>query len=109
MRGVILKKANDNIICSIQIQVVILKRGVIQFGKHYFERIIANFRRFHYVHLTTCVRLEEIIDYQCLHLFSPVQLHGFFHNFIPVVLFTDEICGLLFVCIHLFRMVTSVL
>lgn len=34
MQGVILKKADDNIICYIQIQVVILKRGVIQFGKH---------------------------------------------------------------------------
>lgn len=35
MQGVILKKADDNIICSIQIQVVILKRGVMQFGKVY--------------------------------------------------------------------------
>ena len=36
MQGVILKKADDNIICSIQIQVVILKRGVMQFGKYMF-------------------------------------------------------------------------
>lgn len=34
MQGVILKKVDDNIICSIQSQAVILKRGVIQFGKH---------------------------------------------------------------------------
>ena len=31
MQGVILKKTDDNIICSIQSQVVILKRGVMQF------------------------------------------------------------------------------
>lgn len=36
MQGVILKKADDNIICSIQIPVVILKRGVMQFGKYMF-------------------------------------------------------------------------
>ena len=36
MQGVILKKTDDNIICSIQIQVVILKRGVMQFGKYMF-------------------------------------------------------------------------
>ena len=34
MQGVILKKADDNIICSIQSQVVILKSGVIQFEKY---------------------------------------------------------------------------
>ena len=31
MQGVILKKADDNIICSIQIQVVILKMEALQF------------------------------------------------------------------------------
>ena len=34
--GYKIKKADDNIICSIQIQVVILKRGVMQFGKYMF-------------------------------------------------------------------------
>ena len=34
MQGVILKKTDDNIICSIQIQVVIQKCGFIQFGKY---------------------------------------------------------------------------
>lgn len=43
MQGVILKKADDNIICSIQSQVVILKRGTIQFGEYIIHRIIAIF------------------------------------------------------------------
>lgn len=43
MQGVILKKADDNIIYSIQIQVVILKRVVIQFRECRFQRIIAIF------------------------------------------------------------------
>ena len=34
MQGVILKKADDNIICSIQRQVVIPKMEVLQFGKY---------------------------------------------------------------------------
>ena len=34
MQGMTLKKTDDNIICSIQSQVVILKRGFIQFGKY---------------------------------------------------------------------------
>ena len=114
--------------CSIQTQVVILKVLMIKSSavtesrlrdknrSHSSTHLLKSavntlfFRRFHYVHLTTCVRLEEIIYYQYSHLlFSPVQLHGFFHNFIPVILFTDEICGLLFVCFHLFGMVTGVL
>lgn len=36
MQGVILKKTDDNIICSIQTQVVIPKRGVMQFEKYIF-------------------------------------------------------------------------
>ena len=40
MQGVILKKADDNIICSIQIQVVIPKRGVMPFRDYYFHRSI---------------------------------------------------------------------
>lgn len=36
MQGVTLKKVDDNIICSIQSQVVILKRGVMQFEKYIF-------------------------------------------------------------------------
>ena len=113
--------------CSIQTQVVILKVLMIKSSAvaeprwrdkscsrnhtHLLKSAVnALFSwHFHYVHLTTCIRLEEIIYYQYLHLFSPVQLHGFFHNFIPVILFTDEICGLLFVCFHLFGMVTGVL
>lgn len=63
MQGVILKKADDNIICSIQIQVVILKRGVMQFGKYMFSVSSLFLRHFRYVHLTTCVLLEEIIYY----------------------------------------------
>lgn len=43
MQGVILEKTDDNIICSIQSQVVILKRGVTQFGMCNFKRIIAVF------------------------------------------------------------------
>lgn len=36
MQGVILKKADDNIICSIQRQVVILKMEVLQSEKYKF-------------------------------------------------------------------------
>lgn len=36
MQGVMLKKADDNIICSIQIQVVIPKMEVLLFGKYRF-------------------------------------------------------------------------
>lgn len=43
MQGGILKKADDNIICSIQSQVVILKMEVSQFGKYKLQRIIAIF------------------------------------------------------------------
>ena len=68
------------------------------------------FSRFHYVHLTTCVRLEEIIYYQYSHQFlSPIQLHRFFHNLIPVVFFTNKISRLLFVHLHLFGIVTGIL
>ena len=46
MQGVILKKADDNIICSIQRQVVIPKMEVLQFGKYKLKRIIAIFQTF---------------------------------------------------------------
>ena len=114
--------------CSIQTQVVILKvlmikssavtkprwrnKNCSRSSTHLSKSAVNTsfFRHFHYVPLTTCVRLEEIIYYQYSHLlFSPVQFYRFFRDFIPVILFTDEVCGLLFVCIHLFRMVTSVL
>lgn len=74
MQGVILKKADDNIICSIQIQVVILKRGVIQFGKFLFSVLSPFFRRFHYVHLTTCFRSEEIVYKKDFHIFDSLSL-----------------------------------
>ena len=110
MQGVILKKADDNIICSIQIQVVIPKRGVIQFGKCCFERFIAIFPAFS---LCTSHYLRSVRgDYSKSALSSilpPVQLHCLFHDVIPVVLFTDKV-GCLFLHFHyFFRMVTGIL
>ena len=55
------------------------------------------YTHFHYVHLTTCVQLEEIINQQYFHLaISPVQFHCLFYNIIPVVLATYKISCLLF-------------
>ena len=63
MQGGTLKKTADNIICSIQSQVVILKIEASTLQALYFDVLSIFFQRFHYVHLTTCVRLEEIIDH----------------------------------------------
>lgn len=114
--------------CSIQTQVVILKVLMIKSSAvtepryrdknctRSFTRILKSavntlfFRRFHYVHLTTCVRLEEIIYHQHSHLsFSPVQLHRFFYNIIPVVFLADKVCRLFFQLHHFFWMITSLL
>ena len=110
MQGVILKKADDNIICSIQIQVVILKRGVMQFGKYMFERIIAIFKAFS---LCTSHYLRSVRgDYLLLILSSallPIQCKCLIHHFIPVVFCTDKVGCLILHFHNHFRMVTGIL
>jgi len=84
--------------CSIQTQVVILKvlmikssavteprqrdknctRSSIHLSKSAVNALFL--RHFHYVHLTTCVRLEEIIYYQYSHLLF--LLYSFIVSFI---------------------------
>ena len=112
--------------CSIQTQVVILKvlmikssavteprerdknctRSSIHLSKSSVNTLL--FRNFHYVHLTTCVRLEEIINHQHLHLLlSPIQLYCPLYHFIPIVLFTDKICCLRLILSYLFWMIAK--
>ena len=114
--------------CSIQPQVVILKvlmiitsavaeprqrdKNCSRSSTHLLKSVVNTlfFRRFHYVHLTTCVRLEEIIYYQYSHLLlSPVQFHRFLYNFIPVIFLADKVSCLLLHFHNHFRMVTGLL
>ena len=114
--------------CSIQTQVVILKVLMIKSSavakprkrdKNRTRSLTSPlksavntlfFRRFHYVHLTTCVRLEEIIYYQYSHLlFSPVQFHRFLYNFIPVIFLADKVSCLILHSYNHFWMVTGIL
>ena len=114
--------------CSIQTQVVILKVLMIKSSAvteprwrdknrsrsstHLLKNAVNTLfpGRFHYVHLTTCVRLEEIIYYQYSHLLlSPVQFHRFLYNFIPIVFCTDKVSCLLLHFHNHFRMVTGIL
>ena len=114
--------------CSIQTQVVILKVLMIKLSfvaeprwrdkncsrsSTHLSKSDVNtlfFRRFHYVHLTTCIRLEEIIYQQYFHLlFTPVQLYCFFHNIIPVIFLANKISGCLFQFSYMFWMFTSFL
>ena len=105
--------------CSIQTQVVILKvlmikssavteprqrdknrtRSSVHLSKYAVNTLY--FRRFHYVHLTTCVRLEEII--------SPIQFHRFIYNSIPVVFFADKVSCLRFHLLNFFWIITGIL
>ena len=98
--------------CSIQTQVVILKvlmikssavakprwrdKNCSRSSTHISKSAVNTlfFRCFHYLHLTTCVRLEEIIDHQYFHTLSPVQLQRSSDYVIPVIFFTDKICCL---------------
>ena len=114
--------------CSIQTQVVILKVLMINSSAVAEPRLrdknrtrslalllkstvnATFFRHFHYVHLTTCVRLEDIIYYQYSHLLlSPVQFHRFLYNFIPVIFLADKVSCLILHFHNHFRMVTSLL
>lgn len=114
--------------CSIQTQVVILKVLMIitsavteprqrdknrsHSSTHLLKGAVITlfFQHFHYVHLTTCVRLEEIIYYQYSHLlFSPVQFHRFLYNFIPVVFLADKVSCLILHSYNHFWMVTGIL
>lgn len=114
--------------CSIQTQEVILKVLMIKssavtepgqrdknrsYSFTHLSKSTVNtlfFWRFHYVHLTTCVRLEEIIYYQYSHLlFSPVQFHRFLYDFIPVIFLADKVSCLLLHFHNHFRMVTGIL
>ena len=114
--------------CSIQTQVVILKVLMIKSSavtepryrdknctrsSIHFSKSAVNtpfFWHFHYVHLTTCVRLEEIIYYQYSHLLlSPVQFHRFLCNFIPVIFLADKVSCLILHFHNHFRMVTGIL
>ena len=114
--------------CSIQTKVVILKvlmikssavtelrlrdKNCSRSSTHLSKSTVNTlfFRHFHYVHLTTCVRLEEIIYCQYSHLsFSPVQFHRFLYNYIPVVLFADKISCLRFHLLNFFWIITGIL
>lgn len=121
--------------CSIQTQVVILKvlmikssavaepryrdknrsRSSIHFSKSAVNTLF--FRRFHYVHLTTCVRLEEIIYHQNFHSSlipsatssSLIQFQCLLYHIIPVIFSADKFLGLCFIGFYHFRMVAGVL
>ena len=114
--------------CSIQTQVVILKvlmikssavtkprwrnKNCSRSSTHLSKSAVNTsfFRHFHYVPLTTCVRLEEIIYYQYSHLlFSPVQFYRFLYNFIPVVFLADKVSCLILHFHNHFWMVTGLL
>ena len=115
-------------VCSIQTQVVILKvlmikssavaeprwrdKNCSRSSTHLLKNAVNTpfFQHFHYVHLTTFVRLEEIIYYQYSHLLlSPVQFHRFLYNFIPVIFLADKVSCLILHFHNHFWMVTGLL
>lgn len=114
--------------CSIQTQVVILKVLMIKSSAvteprqrdknrtrsfvHLLKDAVNTlfFRCFHYVHLTTCVRLEEIINHQNFHLsLTPIQPFCLFNNSVPTIFSANIIRSFILQPLYFFIFIAGIL
>ena len=114
--------------CSIQTQVVTLKVLMIKSSavteprwrdkkrsrsSTHLSKSAANtlfFQHFHYVLLTTCVRLEEIINHQNFHLsLTPIQLFCLFNNSVPTIFSANIIRSFILQPLYFFILIAGIL